>query len=103
AFLRFRGGEFSTGTMGNFQPVLTLSQPALLRRSKTSARRLRLRVSLESKPKTKSRLSGLSPLQYSPPPALGTSFVPTAPMSPASLAIAAPTWRERSAERSAAA
>src|SRR5205807_9036578 len=23
AFLRFRGGEFSTGTMGNFQPVLT--------------------------------------------------------------------------------
>src|SRR5207245_5547157 len=24
AFLRFRGGEFSTGTMGNFQPVLTV-------------------------------------------------------------------------------
>src|ERR1700704_3117931 len=23
-FMRFRGGEFSTGTMGNFQPELTL-------------------------------------------------------------------------------
>jgi hypothetical protein len=25
--MRFRGGEFSTGTMGNFQPELTESVP----------------------------------------------------------------------------
>src|SRR5437870_5315419 len=31
AFLRFRGGEFSTGTMGNFQPVLTVTPRRSLR------------------------------------------------------------------------
>ena len=56
-----------------------------------SASNNRLSLSLVSYSSLKSLLSGVSPCQYWPPPAFGTSFVPTAIMSASSVVITAPT------------
>ena len=81
----------------------SLNHPFRFRNPRVSAMRSLFCSSTPSIPKRNSRLSGVSPHQYNPPPALGTSLHPTAMISPSRVEIAEPTCLPNSADLSAVA